>query len=119
MTDETKKLLTEWMGECYHEWGITDDAFLVCQKCQARRYHVHENRTFTDAQDVQDLGNKLVEKGLWQEFLEFSSEIFLGVFPVHIKNGLEYYNFRFILFIMLNPTRFCELVGEFLKKEGK
>ncbi len=111
MTDDKRKLLTEWLGKCWHKWETKEEAAIrsdsgtrdewpECKSCQARRYHIDENRTFTTAKDMVDLVNELMEKEMWDDFYSHASiEYLLGT--------------RFTNWLMRDPPRFCELVGEF------
>ena len=72
MTDADRKLLTEFLGECWHEFsprGITPAADR-CVSCGKLRIQCIPDvrRSFTTWQDFGDVKEKLVEKGLWPEF---------------------------------------------------
>ena len=113
MTDTDRKILTEFLGECYH---IYNGTAWVCQNAGC---HAHSdknpNRTFTTPDGFFSLKNKLVEKGMWEKFWawvwddvyppdDFKSVMMSGESVLRL---LEYGS---------NPIRFPELVVEFLKK---
>ena len=76
MTDDDKKRLTEWLGECWHE-GMEVKPCSVgsmrtpCSKCGKNKY----NRTFTTPYDFFACFNRLVELGEWLKFFAFAHEI--------------------------------------------
>ena len=125
MDDEMRKLLMEYLGE---EWGpyevkewqyITPDgarefsAFPVeGGKLTYRQVHV-KRRTFTTPDDMVALKDKIDEKGAWEEFiiycLEVSPETYSLGFTEHIVTFTDW---------LMNPTRFCALVGEWQKARG-
>ena len=61
MTDTQRKWLTEYLGECW-KGDIIDG---ICERCGTI---FSTNRTFTTAQDKQDLLMKVIEKGEWAVF---------------------------------------------------
>ena len=127
MDDEMRKLLMEYLGE---EWGpyevkewqyITPDgarefsAFPVeGGKLTYRQVHV-KRRTFTTPDDMMALKDKLVEKvEFWglDSFLDWADNKW-DTMPDTEDN----YPGNFIDWLM-NPARFCGLVGEWLKVRG-
>jgi hypothetical protein len=76
MTDEQKKLLTEYLGECWHSSSliIHNDTSGQCKKCGTMLYIIGgANRTFTTRNDLMDLYQKAYEDGKWDEFFWFSA----------------------------------------------
>jgi len=71
-------------------------------------YFPNSIRTFTTAQDMIDLNNKLAEKGKWYAFFDFARDEFMD----STMGYADYFSF------LINPSRFCWLVKEFLKKVG-
>ena len=76
MNDENKKLLTEYLGECWHEmepdlelnYGI-----YRCKKCLISSFaHKLYRRTFTTPADLHAIYSKMVEKGEWDAFDNWS-----------------------------------------------
>ena len=101
MDEETRKLLTEYLGECW-------DA-------DKRPGGDLPNRTFTTPDDMMALKDKLVEKGeFWglDSFLDWADNKW-DTMPDTEDN----YPGNFIDWLM-NPTRFCALVGEWQKARG-
>lgn len=71
MTENQRKFLTEYLGECWHE--VANPVLSSPQSCIKCGEHGYENgvstlRTFTDLKDKQDLLEKVIEKGEWMEF---------------------------------------------------
>ena len=98
MTDEDKKLLTEFLNECWHEY---EDS-LHCIKCGG----MDDNRTFTTAQDMQDLKDKLVEKGKWESFYR----------EIYRKSKFSW-DCMFIDWLWRPES--CQLVADFLKERDR
>ena len=121
MTDEMRKLLTEYLGECFHEWGSFTkhptkniESIPKCQKCgDIRKYNGDtEHRTFLDPRDMDALRRKLVEKGDWDDFIE---SVYDGPWDKICGRDTKS---EFIGWLM-DPERFCSLVGEWLGAEGR
>jgi hypothetical protein len=112
MLDDTqRRVLTGFLCECWHEVEYEGDSF--CQHCEEHYTHA-QNRTFITAQDMMDLKERLVEKGMWPKFWYYSHEVWLPIIDIN--------KFRpdgFVTFInwLLNPPRFCKLLADLLKKE--
>jgi len=125
MTDEMRKLLTEYLGECWHEAGRNPHGnpryVPICQKCKVdlEQLFGDYHRCFDLPVDMNDLRRKLAEnKEFWglDSFLDWadtkwdheSSFDELGyVIDDNFTNWL------------MDPERFCFLVAEWLKeKEG-
>jgi len=73
MTPEYQKLLTEMIGECWHEFEPLDNGIIPqCKKCSmSMLFPWTKNRTFTEPKDKQDLLEKVIEKGEWLEWLDY------------------------------------------------
>lgn len=87
MPSEDKiKLLTEYLDECFHiptEYFTEDkiECGLVCTKCGKRgNFYDGElnQRTFTTGQDLYDLYRKIVEKGGWDDWEDYTEKIWLA-----------------------------------------
>jgi hypothetical protein len=64
MKDDDRKLLTEFLGECWHDYEISKSEKSRCS-CGLTGYAVREicaktNRTFTTADDMMAVKRKLV-----------------------------------------------------------
>lgn len=114
LTEEQRKLLTEWLGESYHSYVFSREFAMgfphdvsKCS-CGLTGYSVREictkaNRTFTTWQDLGDLKEKLVEKGLDMEFGSYSYDVYFHDINYSGEDWAWY----------LDPIRFCHLVAEF------
>ena len=123
--DNDKKLLTEFLGECWHDnyksrpqdLGKTLK-FLYCEKCGSR----NQNRTFATWQDLGGLKCKLVETGKWKDFLHFcfnssNKDEPMSMFSDGDTDGEDrFYDEDFISWL-LNPAVFIPLMLEFLRRE--
>lgn len=98
MEDDKRKLLTLYLGECWHIKGVkVNEQTYACANCARYFNRKSAHRTFTTWQDLGDLKNKLVEKGDWERFCRWL-----------VSTDLSW---------LLNPTRFCVLVGEWLEQQ--
>ena len=102
MNDEDKKLLTEFLGECWHKPSSTD--------CSCGERHPplmgNPNRTFTFWQDLGDLKNQLVKKEEWADFYWWVRSV------IAIEDIFSHFTSW-----LLNPKRFCQLVADYLKEK--
>jgi len=117
MTEEQKKRLTEWLGECWHDenGGISDDMFsFKCSKCGKYRHFVdidlEDSRSFTTSIDMMDVKDKLVKNG---DDIEFEAFVNLK-FHQDLTFKKVDRNTSFINWL-INPIRFCKLAEEFIK----
>lgn len=106
MTDEGKKKLTEFIGECWHEKGekIGEGGVYDCKKCKRAFHRQSGFRTFTTWQDTGDLKDKLAEKGEWGRFEQRVRYIWIEI---------TYTKLDFILWLF-DRERFPELVLAYL-----
>ena len=97
MTETQRKFLTEYLGECWIDHNNPD------QLIYARQVYIDKstlrNRTFTTAQDKQDLLMKVIEKGEWSKFEYYAMLSCPGKF-------LDYV----IWLIPLSPLKTAELI---------
>ena len=120
MNDEDKKLLTEFLGECWHELRLITPELARCSKCTVvidvdisspQKWVMcngEYNRSFTTWQDMGDLKEKLVGKGMWTNFYLYAkTKCWID----------EYFCESNVVAWFLNPAVFIPLVVEFLRKE--
>jgi hypothetical protein len=102
LTESDRRLLTEYLGECWHEWKGPSSNF--CSKCDK---YAERNRTFITIQDFYDLKVKIVERGEWEDFIEFA---YRGVWDRICGRDTkgEFTNW------LINPDR-CETVASWLR----
>jgi len=123
MTDDIRKLLTEWGGGCWHEWRSKGVTYLGTSlgDCRCGKFSdvteaewraIHKkNRTFdTDWNDMKWLKEKLVEKGMWKNFRYFA---YMRWPQTDFPQLLSDVDFEEWLFTM---PRFAELVAEVIKE---
>jgi hypothetical protein len=123
MNYDDRKRLTEYLGECWPKWDPKDidhdntfprHGWSYCLLCGIScENHSEGTRTFTTAQDMMDLKDKLSEKHLWYRFVTISKTRFPfnAYDPCYdsVETGL--WNW------LLNPLRFCQLVADLLNEE--
>lgn len=83
MTDDDRKLLTEYLGECWHKRDIDLPTALRCVCGMRFSYedqligHIendneYRTRTFSTPADLHAVYSKMVEKVEWPEFMTFA-----------------------------------------------
>jgi hypothetical protein len=114
LTESEKKLLTEFLGECWHDRLIPVHASGVCRHCNIYMDDWNDviQRTFTAWQDLGDLKEELVKKGMWLDFWMTSRD----PWQRRVKHWDDYASWDEYLF---NPAVFIPLCIEFLRKEAK
>ena len=109
ITDKQRKMLTEFIGECWHDIkrsavGISPFTVEVCSKCKEvisnSETTYKENRTFTNDSDMMEVRKMLRDEGLWHGFYNFV---------------IRYTPF-IMVYLYKNPERFCWLVAKFLEE---
>jgi uncharacterized protein YprB with RNaseH-like and TPR domain len=101
MTETQRKWLTEYLGECWHEWitGIPPEIFLEqCAKCGQVKTDFDLNRTFTTIQDKHDLLEAVIKKeqSIYHVFSSWSLDTGMDDFVVWL--------------IKLSPLETAELI---------
>jgi hypothetical protein len=96
LTDEKRKALTEYLGECWH----TIIPELLCCRCGAKGPSA--NRTFIVDTDMMALFRKMVDEEELDNFLFWCSVTHFN-FPTKIEK------------LFYKPERFCNLVAEWLE----
>ena len=110
MTEEQKKAVVKWLGECWHECNIKTKMYAgYVMVCRCGRFAKNAtNRTFKDEKDFFACFDKLVEKGEIRRF----------AMRGQINNSPEAW------FVDVSRTesgeyRLCQLVAEWLRKEAQ
>ena len=123
LTEDQKRLLTEFLGECWHEFSKDVEGFDgPCVKCRTWRSSSIV-RTFLTYQDLGDVKDKLVEKGLWAAFLEYvicqnkgyKDEWFFQDEDTNIFLNPAGINWIFRPLNEQGNPHFCRLAAEFLE----
>lgn len=118
LTESDKKMLTEWLGECWHEWedNLPNNP-TWCKKCSkgalwsdiTRGDGFYLKRAFLTDTDMMDCMRQLVKKGKWPDFELYSTAQWLK----QLKDK------RSLMQWLMCPTdeqgepHFCKLVVEF------
>ena len=106
ITEEQRKLLTEWLGECWHEWRFAPEDVTPCLKCRSRK----DNRTFDNWEDFGAVVEKLRTTPKEEiDYLTHQCFILEFVESGAIKDSV--YEMW-----LLYPERFCILVAEAIKE---
>jgi len=117
MKDEDKKLLTEYLGECWHDCENDEE----CSKCKKtlRGYYFGTHRTFTTRADMMDLYDRLFQKHKWHKFTVFAKMRFSFNDYDQTFTNIETGFYAWIF--CLNGDGYedkCQMVAEWIK-EGK
>lgn len=139
MLDETRRLLVLFIGECWHEkpkqpcgWDRKEcsepcnliengEKWDTCP--HGKKHYTHwvypdRNRPFTGPEDAQVVKDKLMEKGLWEEFHIWARDLFgSGFITVCSRDSMEAAYNAWIWSYYTNAAdqrcyRLCELAGE-------
>ena len=113
LTDERRKVLTEYLGECWHEtFGELqkDTMFFTCQKCskvfQFADTELGIQRTFDTDADMMALFRKMVDMKKYDEFRFLTKERLTFALPFGTFGET---------WLFYDPERFCNLVAEWLE----
>ena len=68
LTDDERKVLTEYIGECWHEVEREGDSH--CRYCREHYHHV-QNRTFATPADRDAVYSAMVAKEEWEKFYRY------------------------------------------------
>jgi len=127
LTDEDRKRLTLYLGECWHEvvWGkiipwhdCQKKTLLTCscgnEWCNLA--HFEQNRTFATYEDLGKLKDKLVENGEWVHFRNYAHVIWKGDDALECPDNADADSW-FTAWLFRPES--CGLVAEYLEqKEG-
>lgn len=124
MTDEWRKKLTEFLGECWHE----EEPHWWCDYCQSEKSPVqvtytehctlcgeevvwreYKNRTFTIDTDMLAVFRKIEGNGLWDFYMLFVDKVY--------RESKSYVGLTAWLFLD-NPERACCLAAMWLEEQG-
>jgi len=125
LTDDDRKLLTEYIGECFHNPSIAKDSlgysFALCEKCGANRSGV-TFRPFTTPADLHAVYSAMVEKGEWERFLNYcegkpGSYIYLDDYG-HIHIQPQTFAWLFCLACPEQIPERMKMVAEWIRERG-
>lgn len=118
MNDDDKKLLTEFLGQCWHESNRTGRKpwdYSTCKSCGALyKDQYWDRRTFTTWQDLGDLKGALVEKGLYADFYMHCTRMYKQTRTINWK-WVDESSVSSWLYL---PARFCQLVADFIREDN-
>ena len=131
MTDEYRKTLTEYIGECWHEWKhIVPKGrdkyydYMKCKKCKETHsglgVTIKAQRTFTTPADLHAVYSRMVEKGEWRAFGEVAYIKWLST--IKSAKGLTPHEFNAWLFCLNAPDQIPErlsMAAKFINERRK
>jgi hypothetical protein len=109
--EDERKRLTKFIGECFHKPGL--DGY--CTKCRMFIERGDGNREFTAPDDRQALCEKLMEKGLLNDFYAVSYEVYKANFK-HFSEEIDGLGVFFTWILVEQPERCCKLCAQFIKE---
>ncbi len=129
MNDDRRKMLTEYIGECWHDThgGVSDDMMSFrCSQCGKWRHfaeiEIFPQRTFTTWADLGAVYSKMVEKGALFHFMRYLAGDMSHYKHFFIDNDggspFGYYGDISWLFCLNHPEHIAdrmELAAEFLE----
>jgi hypothetical protein len=107
MTETQRKFLTEYLGECWR----SQETYYDCEKG-----HIVQRRTFTDLKDKQDLLEKVIEKGEWDDFINIAYQEYSSQFPfaygekICMSSLESRFHHYYKWLILLSPEETAELI---------
>lgn len=114
MTETDRKLLTEFLGECWHKWedrsSVTDFRPHKCIKCNFETKQFHYYRTFDTWQDLGVLKERLKTKNEKDFLLDTFNRFAHTIWEKELTLDGYFADWLY------TPTRFCQLVADFLKE---
>ena len=127
MTEEDKKLVTEWLGECWHEpehYAYENQGYYCpnCKKYLNILEAMRGNRTFTEWADFGACWERLVEKGQAEKIIHYTYKSYIGLHQkISLGENLLTDNvavwFEWLHSRTDNGTfRFCNLIVKALKE---
>jgi len=126
MNDATRRRLTEYMNECWHTLDFFfDDGKVKCSCGELFRcpdegtFHVEQanDRTFTTPDDMAALMAKIIEKGEWLKFTNFSHDKWYHDDTLECPDNASAESWY--MQWLMNPPSFCEVAGEWVEKKGE
>jgi hypothetical protein len=123
LSNESRKRLTMYLGECYHEEDVAKtmelirdprhrSIWFICNNCEHTCLRSGSGHSFTTYNDLGALKDRLCEKGEWDDFVNYSFRKWADNVQTMTRPG-EYEEWLF------RPES-CRLVDEYLlSKEGR
>ena len=129
MNNEIRKLLTEKvLGECWHQQSfryatelLSNRRSYYCVVCglENKKSGKLQQRLFCTPQDAQDVKDKMVEKGKWEEFYFYVKRKYVLIANAYppIDHDVSRWLFSYTTDSQGNRTgyRLCDLAGEFME----
>ena len=126
MNDTRRRMLTEYLGECWHEissYPIIHNNGIKCVIC--KKYAKHDpstrygiiRRTFTTSQDMVDLGKRMMVNGDWNPFYCDTFNDWYARNRESVKNT-EDADAKFVAWLLFtDPARTCKLIAEWMEDQ--
>ena len=116
MNDKQRKLLTEYLGECWHELLTDSDFPAICSCGKGISTNDHHNRTFTTPDDLHALVCRMVERVDW---LACHSVLRLAWLRSEQGDPLSDSYAEYTAWLITYPARTCQLIAEWMEHERK
>ncbi len=133
MKTEDCKILTEYLGECWHDlagfgYPIRDDWFALkksythppkynrCIHCGKSARFLRDNRTFDTRDDMMDLYQRIAKKESWELFVTNTMFLHRGDYYMETpKDAIPFMSWLFCLYGEGYEER-CRMVAEWVKE---
>ena len=115
MTDEQRKALTEYLGECWL-WDEDLDDEGMCKKC-GQCFESHRlNRTFDNDTDMMALYRAIYKKGKWSKFIIYTEKTYCFQLQLDsLRHNLHNFNAWLFCLDGKDYEARCCLVAEWLE----
>ena len=125
LTEHHRKVLTTYLGECLHNFQFDDEdyqfneAHWKCENCGIRATDPlnFPNLAFITPADLHAVYSRIVEKGKWEEFLDYAEGVWFGLDKE--SSGTSWYQFEAWLYRLNCPDQIEEwmaMVAEWIEK---
>ena len=115
MTKEDRKMLTEAMGECFHEWIVESynypKAYCGRCKCDLTECFGDGNRTFDNPTDFFDLWNWAKGQEWWPKFVAQNGDYQMDEPAAGLREC------GWIDTELIDPVKFPELIANYLEEQ--
>lgn len=120
MIETDRKLLTEYLGECWHELLTDSDFPALCSCGKGFTTDDHHNRTFTTREDMMDLYEVIWKKREWERFIDYSGNEDTEHDCSEFETTLDIFASMAAWLFCLSGEGYeeaCQRVSKFLKEE--
>lgn len=116
LSEDRRKRMTAYLGEKWYTGPISMHNNTWDGVAMPEIFGERDNRPFTTADDMVALVKKMVEKGEWVDFCDWCYANHDEAGNVMGNTGEPlYFNAQFIAWLITDPARTCDLIGEWVE----